>query len=333
MSHQRAKQRGKKGSITSYIFPVIGGYGMSFVNKYTKRAFYDIWTNIIVNRNGRNSDLQSTSLQSIPASENSDQSLSLVDKMLIFHRIYQSWSIEYDEKNHPFTAYICTKSGFFNLSLCSGQILKAYPSSQPKLSTRIKEICDRLNDAKKSEAGPDISEKLVNVQCICLINMILKDFYAISTVLEKEEYPLLLRIIMDRLSRIEKEKKNIVLKDILTNVLSTQDISREILMRFKDYIIRYSAKLKQKTGKELFYREYPFGNTSSADNQNENEESQINIIGKMGMDLTWDCNKSFKLFLTDVDKDQESIDGPSILSTGHWSNIFQMHYCITIPTS
>lgn len=347
----RSFAKDRKRSMIAYsslVLPVVGGLGVSLVNKYTKRAFYDIWTNIIEKKQDpklafkegeRLSQLIEYAIQEADGKETE------VEKLLNFHKRYQRWRIDYKEDMHPLTAYICTQRGFFNLSLCSGQVLKACPSEKPKLLSKIQDIYNRLNADKTSEANQDQLNMLEKVHYLCLINMILKDFSLLVSVLHGyEEPPLFFIHILKKLNELTENEKSKTkdLKTIITETINSAEINTDDAMRnCRKYFESFKNKMKPKAFKGLFYRDYPFttnaGNTSSISSSSATQngisdhEKQVQIIGKMGMDFTFTCNKYITLFLTDVDEENGlGIEDQSILSTGEWVNIFQMHYSITI---
>jgi hypothetical protein len=300
---------GSKKSIPTALFVPLGGWGMSFVNKYTKMAAYDLWTFITQSRAGKYSFSEGQQLAVRRQSENADTHANV----LKYWDAYNTWHIHYKEDRQPFNAFLCTQRGFFHINLYSWNILKALPAEKPMLSTSIESVYSDLNQNMASSTTADDKRKLEKLQLVCLLNMLLKDLAAIMnfTGYHRVDIPEIFRRMIQGLNSLQDEA-SIDLKTF-KHIL---DGKPDEWNTAKGFLEKYSDKMSRSSDSVLFYRKHP-----------PSQEESIRTTANMGMVFQYNVNNAIVLSITDEDNRNKLLK-ESVLMTGEWACVFKLQYFI-----
>jgi hypothetical protein len=294
--------------IPTELFVPVGGFAMSFVNKYVKMAAYDVWS--YVSKRGKYDISQCENINTM------DPPLSKEDDNIFSYWVkYNTWHILYDAKNNPFNAYLCTQKGFFNINLCYWSILKGMPSKTPQLSESLKTIYETLNQKMTSSASEGDILCLEKVQIICLFNLIIKD---LITIIEnigngiKSKIPILFKRILKHLNTLNNSDEIYEILEIKKKI----NASIEECTEAKSFLDKYSKN--PIIAQELFYR-----------NNIPNKQEKIRIIGNLGMYFDYNINNIFVLSIADSLRDNKFLKETALMS-GKWKKAFKIQYHILL---
>ena len=286
--------------IPAAVFVPLGGWGMSFVNKYAKMAVYDMWT--MITKRGKYNLIQVANPQKLTSHKSGD--------ILEIWKTYETWHIYYEEEHQPLNAYMCTQRGFFNINLYSWTILKALPSENPLLCLTLNSIYNELGSKSEAIASDQDKHKLEKLQIVCLLNLFLKDIYSIITFMgfRKSEIPQVFKEIISELK--EQEGKTIELSD-LKALFNIRD-NKQQWLDAKLFLEKYTVLFYDKDA--LHYRSLPPSN-----------DENIDITAKLGMVFRYKVNDFMHLSITDQGQ-KGKILRESVLVSGQWACVFKMEY-------
>jgi hypothetical protein len=288
--------------VPAALFVPLGGWGMSFINKYTKMAAYDIWS--YVSRKGKYelSDSDPLTVVTPPTSENHNEIIQN------YWGTYNKWHLQYNEDVDPFNAYLCTQRGFFTINLNSWTILKALPSSSPCLAQSIQSIYNTLNRNLSALSSPDDKQNLEKIQLVCLLNLLLKDLFVLN--ISKGKAPRLLKQLIKGIHTLKHNKS--------TELISIQNLfsgNEEEWMEFKGFLEKSIDDNSYR--KTFFYRNNP-----------PTQEENISTTGVLGMIFKYTIQDKIVLIATDDGTNRESLLNESVLMTGQWVCVFKLQYYI-----
>lgn len=290
------------------LAPVVaGGFLASWISPYAKQAMHNV-VNFVVNKGNYH-------LVEAPwdfVNESDEQKNDDGENTI---KAYARWHITYDEKDSPLTAYVYTQRGFFQISLSSASILKAFPENNPKLSPNILVIYSDMKRKRNSDPTEDEKKKMEKVYWLCLVNMILRDLELIlNSSSKKLQVPEFFKELMNILHDLYANGLHAEISKINESI---ESIHLDSWKPIRNFLKKNSYRIKYDLKQNTFYK-------IKSDDKSEENKNEIRSTYSLGMVFRYSISK-FVLYMSNQNF-QDSGLSESVLKTGQWAKCFSLHY-------